>query len=118
MSRRARHVLKWAEATFGAVATDPAERAMRFVEEAIEVAHAIGLEPERVRAIVDRVYSREQGTLPREIGQAQITLETFAENIGVNADLEANKEFARIQAIPREEWARRHAAKVQLGIAK
>lgn len=114
---RPARALMWAKETFGDVALDARERALRFLEEAIELGHAMGIDVDTVLAIVDRVYDREGGNIPREIGQAQMTLECLAKAIGVDADVEATNEFYRIQAIPKEEWERRHAAKVALGIA-
>ncbi len=109
---------QWAIDTFGvAVATNPTERAMRLVEEAIELGHAMGLNLAITTNIVRRVYSGEMGNVPREVGQVQMTLEVLAKSIGVDADAEATKEFQRVQGIPKSEWDRRHGAKVKLGIA-
>lgn len=110
--------LDWAVRTFGAVALDPSERAMRFVEEALELAHAIGLEHETVAAISQRVYLRDRGKVAREVGQSMVTLELLAKAIGIDAEDEATKEFYRVQSIPQAEWDRRHSAKVSIGIAK
>ena len=117
MSRPA-DFLAWARMMFGPVALLRGERLMRFVEEAIELAHADGMERQTFDAIANRVYSRERGDVNKEIGQAEACLETYAENIGESADLLAQVEWERVQKIPREEWERRHAAKVALGIAK
>lgn len=108
----------WAKEMFGEVATDPRERAMRFLEEAVEVSHSLGLDVDTTLAIVDRVYDRDQGVISRELGQAQITLEVLAKALEVDIEEEANKEFYRIQAVPKAEWERRHAAKQALGIAQ
>lgn len=110
--------LAWAHETFGDIALDPEERTLRFVEEAIELAHASGVLHVTLQAIVRRVYAREPGAIPREIGQSLATLELLAKAIGLDADAEASKEFHRVQSIPKEEWARRHGAKVALGIAR
>jgi hypothetical protein len=109
--------LAWAVETFGPVAKLRSERLMRFVEEAIELAHADGMERRILTAIAQRVYARDPGEINKEIGQAQATLETYAENIGVSSDDLAEREWQRVQSIPREEWERRHAAKQALGIA-
>lgn len=114
---RPRLWMQWAEHTFGKIALDPHERTLRFIEEAIEVAHAMGLEIAIVRKSVDRVYANRAGETPREIGQAMACLECLAEVIGVDARAEATDELKRVQSIPQEEWNRRHAAKVTLGIA-
>jgi NTP pyrophosphatase (non-canonical NTP hydrolase) len=114
---RPSRALNWAVEMFGDVALEPRERTMRFVEEAIELAHAMHLERSTLDAIVERVYSRKHGLIYQEIGQSQITLECLAKSIGVDPEAEADREFFRIQAIPKAEWERRHAAKLAIGIA-
>jgi hypothetical protein len=109
--------LKWAVDTFGPIALDRQERLARFVEEAIELAHAEGMERDLFNRIADRVYAREPGWTPKEIGQAQACLETFAESIMESSDALASLEFDRVRCIDRKEWTRRHEAKVKLGIA-
>lgn len=116
MSRPIRF-LAWAVQMFGPVAKLRSERLLRFVEEAIELAHADGMERQMLDLIVTRVYSRERGDVNKEIGQAQACLETYAENMGLSSDSLAQIEWERVQKIAPEEWARRHAAKVAVGIA-
>lgn len=114
---RPKAFLQWAIETFGAAAASPHERNCRFLEEAIEVAHAGCLPRETAERILDRVYSRPAGPISKEIGQALATLECLAENLGLSADAECDREFARVKGIPREDWIRRHDAKVALQIA-
>lgn len=109
--------LAWAREMFGPVAAVRGERLMRFVEEAIELAHADEMERATLDAIANRVYSRPPGEINKEIGQAQACLEIYAENIGESADDLAELEWQRVQKIPRAEWQRRHAAKQEIGIA-
>lgn len=110
--------LLWAQETFGDIALDPRERVLRFLEEAVELAQAMHVSMDTTDAVVARVYRREPGEPPKEIGQALATLELLAKAMKVDADAEATKEFIRVQSIPKEEWARRHGAKVALGIAR
>jgi hypothetical protein len=110
--------LDWAHKTFGDVALDPRERTMRFLEEAIELAHASEIDKGALWAIIIRVYSRPAGERNREMGQALATLELLGKAAGVDIDNEATIEFYRVQTIPPEEWARRHAAKIAAGIAR
>lgn len=118
MSDRAKQFLVWATETFGDVAQDPRERGMRFIEEAIELMQAAGFDRWAIDATVDRVYSRPASRdRGREFGQALVTLEMFAEVWRCPLDAEAEAELARVRSIPKEEWARRHAAKVAKGIA-
>jgi hypothetical protein len=116
-TNRPREFLAWAVRTFGEVAREKGERVARFIEEAIELAHASGMNGHKIARILTRVYERPAGDLAKEIGQAQATLECLAENLGLSADALAQAEFERVQSIPQEEWDRRHAAKVALGIA-
>ncbi len=114
---RPKDFLAWATDTFGEIATDDMERTRRFIEEALELAHAMGLPLATVEKISARVYSQPAGVIPQEIGQAQVTLETLAENLNLSADREAYLEFDRVRKIPKSEWDKRHAAKVAVGIA-
>lgn len=114
---RPKAFLAWAVEIFGPIAKLRSERLLRFIEEAIELAHADGMEREVFNRVADRVYSREPGEINKEIGQAQACLETYAENIGESSAALAEKEWQRVQSIPRAEWERRHAAKAALGIA-
>lgn len=109
--------LAWAKEMFSLVAGLRGERLMRFIEEAIELAHTDEMERATLNAIADRVYSREPGEINKEIGQAQACLEMYAESIGESSDLLAELEWQRVQGIPKQEWERRHAAKQKLGIA-
>lgn len=90
---------------------------MRFIEEAVELVHATRLDRAVVEAIIARVYGRPAGDVEKEVGQAMLTLELLGEAVGFPSDDAATREFARIRAIPKEEWERRHNAKVAIGIA-
>lgn len=114
---RPKEFLAWAIDTFGLIASDDMERTRRFVEEALELAHAMGLPLRDIDKISARVYSRPRGVIPQEVGQAQATLECLAENLDISADREASLEFDRVKSVPKVEWDRRHAAKVAIGIA-
>lgn len=115
---RPSHWLQWAEETFGSIALDRHERLLRFIEEAIELSHAVGIPPETIAAIVERVYSRPVGDMRQEVGQVQATFECLTRVLGVDADAEATAELVRVKSIPKSEWAIRHAAKVAIGIAQ
>ena len=64
-----------------------------------------------------KIVEQVAGEVAKEIGQAMATLECLAENIGLSADAECEREFARVKGIPKDEWTRRHDAKVALQIA-
>jgi hypothetical protein len=114
---RAKAVLQWAVTTFGPVALNRDERAARFVEEALELGQAAGLDKTTILRLLDRVYDRPIGNVAKEIGQAGMTLECLAGSIGFSVDTEIDAEFHRVRSIPQEEWNQRHEAKVKLQIA-
>jgi hypothetical protein len=118
VSERPQKFLAWAIDTFGPVAKLRSERLMRFVEESIELAHADDMQREILDAIANRVFSRPKGSIAQEIGQAQVTLEMYAENIEEISEMQAEIEWQRVRGIPREEWQRRHEAKQAIGIAE
>ena len=114
---RQKQVLDWAVETFGPVAGHVDERAARLVEEAIEVAQAVGLPPEVIAKILDRVYSRVPGDLSQEIGGVAITLDAMAECLVVDVGQEAERELQRVLAIPKDHFKKKHADKVAAGTA-
>lgn len=114
---RASHFMQWAQEMFGNIALSPHERTLRFIEEAIELAHAMGLDRNEVGAVTNRVYGRPPGDAVREAGQCLAVFECLMHVTGIDADREATAELARVKAIPKEEWGKRHGAKVALGIA-
>lgn len=111
-------VMEWAVSTFGKVAMERRERAMRLLEEAMELAQCERVGPDTATIILERVYQRPPGDVQKEIGQVQMTLTALAENLGHNAMREGEREFDRVKSIPQEEWDRRHKAKVAIGMAQ
>lgn len=109
--------LEWAAATFGPIARDRRERGLRFLEEALEVAQACGVEKEVTDKLVERAYSRPPGDLDKELGQAQACLAMLSFVADADAMANAKAEFARCKVIPKAEWDKRHAAKVAIGVA-
>lgn len=113
----ARRMMNWCHRTFGDVALEPKERAARLVEEVVELGQTQGLQLHDLDRIMWRVYGRLVGKTKQEIGQVHNLLHCLAENLGLDAEQLGREEFARCQAVPQEEWDRRHAAKVAAGTA-
>lgn len=67
----------WLEKCFGGTHGKPPQtvsRAYRFVEEALELAQAVGVTKEQVTELLDYVYSRPAGETHVEIGDVLLTL--------------------------------------------
>lgn len=67
-------VKSWLSRVFGSAVLHRKERAFRFVEEAVELAQALGLSREEIIRVVDYVMSREVGEIRQEIGGSFVTL--------------------------------------------
>lgn len=113
-----REALEWAEETFGPGVKDPEERAKRFIEEALELVHAIGLHSDQVHGIFLRVYGNGRGNVAKELGQTQLTLGVLAEVLCYCSLTEGSRELERVKRVPKEDFQQRHLAKVYQGIAK
>lgn len=56
------------------------ERILKVLEEICELAQASGVRQERIALIVDYVYSRDPGSIAKELGDAMTALAIFAEH--------------------------------------
>jgi hypothetical protein len=118
---RQRAVAAWCEATFGAAsATFVPQRALRFLEEAIEVfqaslPHANQHPRDMAHTLVDRVFDKKPGELATEIGQVGVTLLALAAAAGVGADVREHAEVERINGTPGSYFAERDAKKCEAG---
>lgn len=110
-------ILNWAKSTFGPVAFDPAERAARLLEEAAEVAQAMGVKPEVARAIVGRTYSRPVGEVDKEVGGVLVCAYSICALIGKSPAEALYEECNRVTGRDRSEWVAKHEEKVKDGTA-
>lgn len=116
-----RSVLAWAKAAF---ATDgkldevePPIRCLRFIEEALELAQAYGLEKSLILRQIDEVYSRPLGQVPQEVGGVGVTLMAFCESINLNVEGAILREIDRINSKPVEHFQARQKEKMAKGLA-
>jgi len=115
---RQQRIQQWCNATFGIdTANNTAERTLRFTEEAIELAQAVGMSKEIMLNLVEYVYSRPSGKVSQEIGQVGVSLLALAEHLNISADAEEQAEFDRITSLPAEHWQARQNAKADKGVA-
>jgi NTP pyrophosphatase (non-canonical NTP hydrolase) len=83
-----RMAARWSYLVFGEHQSriTPKIRAMRILEEAIELAQAEGVTGKELRVIAAQVYSKSPGDPMKELGALMVTAANYAEQIG--ADLE------------------------------
>lgn len=114
--QRQAEVLKWAIDTFGKEAISKRERAKRFLEEAIELAQAAGLERWEAKNLVEYVFNRPAGEIGQEVGGVMVTLMSFAVAHNISVKAEEDREVSRVLAIDPVVFRERHAAKKRAGV--
>jgi hypothetical protein len=111
-------VMAWAELAFGrAEATGLPQRALRLLEEAIEMFQACGGAPELAHELVTAMFGRPCGTISQELGGVAVSLLALAAASGLSADVEECRELHRVLSKPVEEFSRRNAAKIKIAPA-
>ena len=91
-------IAAWVRKVFTeAEAQNAPERALRLVEEAIELAQACGVDRESLHRLVDYVLARPVGDPAQEVAGTMVTLYALAQAINVDADEAFENEVSRIQ---------------------
>lgn len=88
---------EWMHETFvDTIRTNKVERAMRFLEESLELCQSLGLTSEQAGKIQDYVYSRPIGETHQEVGGVMVTLAALCGTAGLNMANCGELELARI----------------------
>ena len=89
--------VEWVREAFGTEPADcKAERAHRFLEEALEAVQAAGTTYPEALQLVDYVFSRPAGKIEQEVGGVMLTLAALAAAHGVDMEVAAECELARV----------------------
>jgi NTP pyrophosphatase (non-canonical NTP hydrolase) len=89
---------RWVVAAFGmSIARDKVERSHRFLEEALELAQAVGCSRADAIDLIDYVFSRPPGDVSQEVGGVMVTLGSLCETCSVDMVESGERELARIQ---------------------
>lgn len=107
----------WAIRAFGAShVVNRRLRALRLLEEAIELAQAEGVSLELAKHSVDVVYSRPVGQANTEFGGVMMTAAVYAETTGMQMDDALMVELNRVLTKPLEHFHQRNQDKIDLGL--
>lgn len=93
-------VMYWFRVVFGKdnlVAHDPIERALRFLEEAQELAQAVGVSRNQAEQLVAYTWSRPKGEVGQEVGGVGITFANLCGVLGLDFMMLTEQELERIQ---------------------
>ena len=114
---RQAEVAAWAARCFGTEeATSVPQRALRLLEEAIELAQASQVSRKLAKELVGYVYRRPVGEVAQEVGGLSVTLLAFAAAAGLSADGAERSEVTRVLSLPAEHFAERNARKNGAGL--
>lgn len=103
----------WMLECFGeTIAADHVERNHRFIEEALELVQANGCSQSEAHQLVDYVYGRPIGEDLQEVGGVMVTLAALCNSRGIQLDMMAERELARVWT-KIEKIRAKHAAKPQ-----
>jgi NTP pyrophosphatase (non-canonical NTP hydrolase) len=90
----------WMDEVFGqSVTGDVRERTVRFLEEAVELAQAVGVAKADVARVSDYVYSRPVGDPSQEVGGVLVTLAALCGETKINLEYAVATEFDRIDTV-------------------
>lgn len=89
---------RWVRECLGIrILTDRKERAMRHLEEAMELAQALGVAEGSALRIAERVWSRPIGTPGSEAAGSLFTLIVLCSEVGVDLEAELYNELERVE---------------------
>lgn len=111
-------VADWMDSLFGVdLASSPVERSMRFLEEALELVQAQGMDRDGAMRVVGYVFGRPAGEPPQEVGGVMVTLAGLCHKAGISMGAEAIREMDRIDApAVRSKIFQKQAAKRAAGL--
>lgn len=114
---RQQRIGEWARAAFGDVeASSIPQRALRLLEEAVEMAQACDVPIAKVHELVDYVYGRPKGEIAQELGGVAVTTLALAAAAGLSADTAEQSEVERVLSKPVDYYTKRNAAKNDAGM--
>lgn len=107
----------WCATTFGKEHAESRRiRALRFLEEAIELVQAQGLDHHDVAFVSDYVFGRPVGQTPQEVGGVMIALNCLCENLGLSIDTCERNEASRVLTVDPEKLRAKQALKTAEGL--
>ncbi len=91
-------------------------RALRFAEEAVELAQACDVPEDKMVELVHLVYSRPRGKTFQEVGGSMVTLGVLCATLGIDLENAFEVEVRRCLSKTPEHFAQRNEEKLRLGM--
>lgn len=113
-----RRIRKWVTDVFGRESfEDLGERAVRCLEEALELAQASGVSKAVARALVHRVYERRSGTVRDEAGDVLFCLLALAESHDLDVEGDLNRKLDDLRYVDPEYFRGKQREKAEAGVS-
>jgi NTP pyrophosphatase (non-canonical NTP hydrolase) len=110
---------KWVNTQFGNTCLkDSHERALRVLEEALELAQAAGVTPTETVTVATHVWSRPVGDIRQEHAGVLVSLLASATSNGIDLEDAVVEEIERIWDMPLDKILERQRLKNRAGITK
>ncbi len=114
--KRQFQIRKWVESRLGRTAMDSHERAMRFLEESLELAQAVGVDELEARRLLNSVWVKPKGVVEQEVGGVGTTLLGLCASLDLDMLAAFDKEIERIDNLPAEKFRIRQEENARVGI--
>jgi|ERR1700685_428 len=112
-----RIAVEWGIRCFGREhVQDRGVRALRFAEEAVELAQACHVTEDKMRELVKVVYSRPRGDTWQEFGGCMVTLSVLGHALNHGLEEAFADEVSRCLSKTPEHFAARNKEKLELGL--
>lgn len=112
-------IAKWVTECLGSKALfDPKERALRLIEEAIEIGQVEGLTEDDVIRVAKYVMGRPIGERTNEAGGTLVCVLAYCYAVGLDPYETCEREVSRIESADFDKIRTKHAAKVHAGVAR
>ncbi len=108
----------WVETRLGVKAMHTHERALRSLEETLELGQTLAVTREEAHKLVDHVFDKEVGDTYQELGGAALTLLACASGCHANLGDAIHRELTRIYSLPMEKFQKRQAENIANGIGE
>jgi len=112
-----RIAVDWGVRCFGADhMRDRRVRALRLVEEAVELAQACHVSEAQIEQLVEVVYSRPRGMAHQEAGGVMVTLAVLCDHLGIDIETAFEIEVRRCLSRDPADFAERNRQKIAAGL--
>jgi NTP pyrophosphatase (non-canonical NTP hydrolase) len=110
-------IATWGKTNFGDIAYSKEERALRFLEEALELCQVCGVNKEVINHVAKVVYAKPVGGMEMELADAQLNLYALANVHGISLEEVTQSRFLGCLSKDSNYWQARQEKKYESGLS-